>query len=75
MSTIGAGVTEIRIHTGREFRIMYVAKFEDAVYVLHAFEKKTQRTAQADIELTKARLKEVLRERAVAQLPSARKEK
>jgi phage-related protein len=64
MPTIGAGVAEIRVHTGREFRVLYVAKFDEAVYVLHAFEKKTQRTARADVELARARLKEILRKRA-----------
>jgi phage-related protein len=55
----GSGVMEIRIHREGEWRVVYVAKFEKAVYVLHAFEKKTQQTRQADIELAKARYKEV----------------
>jgi phage-related protein len=38
MPRVGLGVREIRIHTGEEFRVMYVAKFPEAVYVLHAFE-------------------------------------
>ena len=37
MATVGAGVREIRIQTGRAFRVLYVAKFAEAVYVLHAF--------------------------------------
>ena len=58
MSTVGAGVYEIRVrNTSGAYRAMYVAKFEAAVYVLHAFQKKTQRTAKADIELAKARYK------------------
>ncbi len=40
MASVGLGVREIRIHTGREHRIIYVAKFEEGVYALHAFEKK-----------------------------------
>lgn len=44
MGAVGPGVNEIRVHTGREHRVFYVAKFADAVYVLHAFEKKGQRT-------------------------------
>lgn len=59
MKTVGSGAMEIRIHREGEWRIIYVAKFESAVYVLHAFEKKTQQTRQADIELAQARYKEV----------------
>src|SRR5262245_41453501 len=40
MTAVGPGVREIRIHTGREHRVIYIAKFDDGVYVLHAFEKK-----------------------------------
>jgi len=49
MNTVGQGVREIRIRepTGA-FRVIYVAKFRDAVYVLHCFQKKTQATAKAD---------------------------
>ena len=63
MTTVGAGVYEIRVHTAVEHRIFYVAKFSEGVYVLHAFEKKTQRTAQADIRLGQQRLREVLADR------------
>ena len=66
MATVGAGVLEIRIHTGVEHRIFYLAKFEEAVYVLHPFEKKTQKTPKRDIELARARLAEVLAKRAAA---------
>lgn len=59
MKTVGAGAMEIRIHREGEWRIICVAKFETAVYVLHAFEKKTQKTSQADIELARSRYKEV----------------
>lgn len=56
MSTVGSGAYEIRVRdTSGAFRAIYVAKFESAVYVLHAFQKKTQRTAKADIELAKVR--------------------
>ena len=64
MTSIGSGVIEIRIHTDVEHRIFYVAKFEEAVYVLHAFEKKSQRTAKSEIEVGRARLAELLAERA-----------
>jgi phage-related protein len=64
MNGIGAGVREIRIHTRVEHRVIYVAKFEEAVYVLHAFEKRTRKTRQADIDLARKRFAEVVRERA-----------
>ncbi len=53
MRSVGPGVIEIRIHVGGEHRVLYVAKFEEAVYVLHAFEKRTQQTRKADIELAR----------------------
>lgn len=56
MSSVGTGVYEIRIHAGTEHRVFYIAKFEEAIYVLHAFEKRTRRTRQADIDLAKRRL-------------------
>ena len=59
MPTVGAGVVEVRIHAANEYRVFYVAKFAEAVFVLHAFQKKTQKTAQKDIELGQERLKEV----------------
>jgi phage-related protein len=55
MSSVGSGVVEIRVHSGGEFRILYVAKFEEAVYVLHAFEKKTRKTVKRDIDLARGR--------------------
>ena len=57
MSSVGHGVYEIRIHESGEYRVFYLAKREDAVYVLHAFQKKTQKTRQSDIDLAKQRLK------------------
>jgi phage-related protein len=62
MPVIGAGVVEIRVHAGGEYRVFYVAKFEDAVYVLHVFGKKTRKTSSLDVELGKKRYRE-LRER------------
>ena len=55
MSTVGAGVSELRVRVGGAFRLLYVAKFPEAVYVLHVFQKKSQRTARLDIELGRAR--------------------
>ena len=64
MATVGAGVIEIRVHTGVEHRVFYVAKFEESIYVLHAFEKRTRRTVQSDIALAKKRLADLIRQRA-----------
>lgn len=62
-SLVGPGVREIRIRD-REgaFRVMYVASFANAVYVLHCFQKKTQKTREEDIELAKRRYKILVRE-------------
>jgi phage-related protein len=57
MPSVGAGVYEIRLHEDGEFRVFYVAKYAQAIYVLHAFQKKTQQTRKADIDLGKQRLK------------------
>lgn len=57
---VGPGAYEIRIRDAAgAFRIIYVAKFANAVYVLHAFQKKTRRTSQADIELAAFRYKSI----------------
>ena len=57
ISGIASGVKEIRIHVLGEWRVMYVAKFADAIYVLHCFQKKTQKTRREDIELAYRRFK------------------
>ncbi len=62
---IGPGVREIRIHAENEYRIIYVAQFEEALYILHSFVKKTQRTSQRDLELARERLNQVLKERRI----------
>jgi phage-related protein len=59
MPSVGPGVNEIRIHTEEEHRVMYVAKFEEAVYVLHAFEKRSRQTRDTDLALGRERLKQV----------------
>ena len=62
MKTIGKGVKEIRVRdAARAFRVIYIAKFEEAVFVLHCFRKKTSKTAKLDIDLAKLRLKELMR--------------
>ena len=55
MASVGPGVVEIRIHEQGEYRVLYVARFAEAVYVLHAFSKKTQKTRQADLDLARRR--------------------
>ncbi len=54
---VGLGVREIRVHTGVEHRIVFIAKLAEAVYVLHAFEKRSQRTPKRDLELARQRLR------------------
>jgi phage-related protein len=61
MPTIGKGAEEIRIWTGETYRIFYVARFSEAVYVLHAFGKKTQKTSQQDIDLGKQRYQQMVK--------------
>lgn len=64
MNSVGAGAGEIRLRDAAGiFRVIYVAKFEEAVYVLHAFEKKTQKTAKADLALARSRYKALVEER------------
>ena len=55
MPDVGAGVREIRIHVLGEWRVIYVASTADAVYVLHCFQKKSQRTPKQDVELARQR--------------------
>ena len=62
MKSIGPGVKEIRIRAGGAYRIIYMANIGNAVYVLHVFQKKAQKTAKPDIELAKQRLVELRRE-------------
>lgn len=59
MPSVGPGVIEVRLHEPMEHRVFYIAKFAEAIYVLHAFEKKTQKTAQRDVDLGRDRLKEL----------------
>jgi phage-related protein len=60
MPTVGLGVEEIRIRTEDAYRIFYVARFAEAVYVLHAFQKKTQKTSKLDIEIGQKRYQQML---------------
>jgi phage-related protein len=62
MPGVGAGVEEIRIRDeAGTFRVIYLAKLADAVYVLHCFQKKTQETSRKDIKLARKRYKELMR--------------
>lgn len=64
MLTIGKGAQEIRIKDAAEaFRIIYVAKFAEAVYVLQCFQKKTQQTSKVDLDLAKSRDQDLMKER------------
>ena len=63
MPAIGPGVSEIRLHTAVEHRVVYVAKFVEAVYVLHAFEKKGRRTSKRDVDVVRQRLHQFLLQR------------
>ncbi|MGO3745593.1 type II toxin-antitoxin system RelE/ParE family toxin [Alcaligenes aquatilis] len=63
MNTVGQGVREIRVRdSDGTFRVIYVAKFADAVYVIHCFQKKTQKTNKADIDLASKRYRDLLQE-------------
>ena len=61
MTSIGQGVKEIRVQYKGQYRAIYIAKFSEAIYVLHTFHKKTQRTSKQDKELAKSRLKQIQR--------------
>jgi phage-related protein len=62
MPSIGKGVEELRVwDSAGTFRVIYLARLADAVYVLHAFQKKTQATSKHDIEIAKQRLDMLMR--------------
>ena len=63
MASVGPGVVELRIHTGEEFRVIYIARLEEGVYVLHAFEKRSRKTRAVDVELARKRLRDLTRSR------------
>lgn len=63
MNTIGQGVKEIRIRDASgAFRVIYIAKFAEAVYVLHCFQKKTAKTSKTDLDLATKRYRDLLQE-------------
>lgn len=59
LQVIGRGVKEIRIHVLGEWRVIYVANLRGAVYVLHAFQKKTRKTSRRDIDLARQRYRQI----------------
>lgn len=59
MKEAGPGIREIRIHVLGEWRVLYVAKFAEAIYVLHAFQKKAQKTKSEDIEVARTRYRQI----------------
>jgi phage-related protein len=63
MAAIGLGVSEIRVRVGGAFRVIYLAKYAEAIYVLHAFQKKSRGTSHLDIELARNRFRAFIRER------------
>ncbi|MCB1055437.1 MAG: type II toxin-antitoxin system RelE/ParE family toxin [Acidobacteria bacterium] len=64
MTTVGSGVAEIRLRGQQEHRVLYIAKFDEGIYILHAFEKKTQKTRRTDLELARRRLGDLVRLRS-----------
>ena len=63
MPSVGSGAIEIRIHEPHEHRVLYVAKFPEAIYVLWCFEKKTRKTSDRDLDLARKAYAEMQRQR------------
>jgi phage-related protein len=61
---IGAGVYELRVRAGGAFRVFFVTKFDEAIYVLHAFQKRSRKTTRRDLDIGTARYREVISTRA-----------
>jgi len=61
MSVVGPGVREIRVReSSGAYRLLYVAQFEEAVYVLHVFQKKEQKISAADVTLARSRYRSMI---------------
>jgi len=59
---VGSGVQEVRIHDkGNAYRVFVLTRFEDAVYVLHVFQKRSQKTGKSDLRVAKSRYADLLR--------------
>ena len=63
MASVGIGAFEIRVHAEGAFRVIYAAKFAEAIYVFHAFQKKSRKTSKDDIRLARNRYRAMLKER------------
>ena len=63
MTTVGAGAYEMRVRAGNQYRVIYVAKFAESVYVLHSFIKTTPKTSKPDLEMAKTQYATLLKER------------
>ena len=61
MTTVGAGAFEIRVRAGNQYRVIYVAKFAESVYVLHSFVKTTPKTSKPDLDTAKAQYATLLK--------------
>lgn len=61
---VGPGTIEVRVHLETELRVLVVCKFEEAIYVLHAFIKRSRQTAERDIQLAADRYRALARERS-----------
>ena len=63
MPSVGLGVNELRVRIGGAYRVIYIAKFAEAIYVLHAFEKKARKTGALDMALARAGFGYLVKER------------
>ena len=68
---VGPGVREVRVHTGLEHRVLYVAKFTEGIYVLHAFEKRTRKTPERHLEIARARFRTLVLRRRINHVPKS----
>ena len=73
MPSVGAGVNEIIVETGDAFRVFYIAKFDQKIYVLHAFQKTTQQTAKHDLDRGRKLYRELVELRRQRKAASKRK--
>lgn len=63
MPSVGRGVYEIRVRAGGAYRAFYVSKFEEGIYILHAFQKKTRKTSPGDLKIGQQRYQQLIQER------------
>jgi len=68
MPDVGPGVVELKVHAGTEHRVLYVAKFDEGVFVLHGFEKRGRKTSHRDLETGRTRYRTVLAWRRATRL-------